>query len=86
MPQSLFTRRRLRASYRNVPMDAIMALLQGADDDEDRDLEGEQETVTHATAALSRLTHAPAVISSSQSSTSSPFGARCCSSALTLRA
>ena len=37
--QSLFTRRRLRASYRNVPMDAIMALLQGADDDDDLDLE-----------------------------------------------
>jgi len=31
MRQSLFAGRRLRASYRNVPMDAIVALLEGTD-------------------------------------------------------
>jgi hypothetical protein len=39
MRQNLFTRRRLRASYRNVPMDTVIALIQGADDDEDLGLE-----------------------------------------------
>jgi hypothetical protein len=32
MRQSLFAGRRLRASYRNVPMDAILALLNGVDE------------------------------------------------------
>src|SRR5690242_1709144 len=53
--------------------------------DENRDLEGEQQTVAHA-ATFSRVTQAPAVISSSQSSVSSPSGARCWSSDETLRA
>ena len=36
MRQALFTRRRLRASYRNVPMDNILALLESAhEQDED---------------------------------------------------
>jgi hypothetical protein len=35
MRQSLFAGRRLRASYRNVPMDAILALLEGADESDD---------------------------------------------------
>jgi hypothetical protein len=35
MRQSLFAGRRLRASYRNVPMDAIVALLEGADEPDD---------------------------------------------------
>ena len=35
MRQSLFAGRRLRASYRNVPMDAIVALLEGVDEPED---------------------------------------------------
>ena len=39
MRADLFTHRRLNASYRNVPMDAIIALIQGADDDDDLDLE-----------------------------------------------
>ena len=40
MRQNLFhRRRRLRASYRNVPMDVIVALIQGADDQDDLDLE-----------------------------------------------
>ena len=39
MRADLFTRRRLNASYRNVPMDTIIALIQGADDDDDIDLE-----------------------------------------------
>jgi hypothetical protein len=39
MRADLFARRRLNASYRNVPADVIVALLQGADDDDDLDLE-----------------------------------------------
>jgi hypothetical protein len=35
MRQSLFAGRRLRASYRNVPMDAIMALVEGVDEPDD---------------------------------------------------
>jgi hypothetical protein len=35
MRQSLFAGRRLRASYRNVPMDNILALLHGSDDQDD---------------------------------------------------
>jgi hypothetical protein len=36
MRQSLFAGRRLRASYRNVPMDTILALLERSEDgDED---------------------------------------------------
>ncbi len=35
MRQSLFAGRRLRASYRNVPMDAIVALLEGVDEPDD---------------------------------------------------
>lgn len=35
MRQSLFAGRRLRASYRNVPMDAILSLLQGVDEPDD---------------------------------------------------
>ena len=35
MRQSLFAGRRLRASYRNVPMDAILALLNGFDEADD---------------------------------------------------
>ena len=35
MRQSLFAGRRLRASYRNVPMDAILALLEGVDEPDD---------------------------------------------------
>jgi hypothetical protein len=35
MRQSLFAGRRLRASYRNVPMDAIVALLEGTDEPDD---------------------------------------------------
>lgn len=35
MRQSLFAGRRLRASYRNVPMDNILALLDGSDDQDD---------------------------------------------------
>jgi hypothetical protein len=36
MRQSLFAGRRLRASYHNVPMDSILALLEGVDEpDED---------------------------------------------------
>lgn len=35
MRQSLFARRQLRASYRNVPMDNILALLSEAHEQED---------------------------------------------------
>lgn len=35
MRQSLFAGRRLRASYRNVPMDNILALLDGVDEQDD---------------------------------------------------
>lgn len=35
MRQSLFAGRRLRASYRNVPMDDILALLKGVDEPDD---------------------------------------------------
>jgi hypothetical protein len=35
MRQSLFAGRRLRASYRNVPMDAILALLEGVEEPDD---------------------------------------------------
>jgi hypothetical protein len=35
MRQSLFAGRRLRASYRNVPMDNILALLDGSDEHDD---------------------------------------------------
>jgi hypothetical protein len=35
MRQSLFAGRRLRASYRNVPMDNILALLDRSDDQDD---------------------------------------------------
>ena len=35
MRSSLFTNRRLRASYRNVPMDDIVALLEKADEQDD---------------------------------------------------
>jgi hypothetical protein len=35
MLQSLFAGRRLRASYRNVPMDNILALLDRSDDQDD---------------------------------------------------
>ena len=52
-------------------------------EDEHRQLD--QEDCRHAAASF-RVTHAPAVISSSQSSFSSPSGARCWSSAMTLRA
>src|SRR5581483_3728540 len=53
---------------------------------EDRHLEDQQGVVTHAGAAsFLPATHAPAVISSDQSRLSSPSGARCSSSACTLR-
>src|SRR6266540_6994945 len=51
---------------------------------EDRELG--HELVTHAGTSSFRVTHAPAVISSSKSSFSSPSGARCWTSAETLRA
>jgi hypothetical protein len=35
MRRSLFAGRRLRASYRNVPMDAILALVEGVDEPDD---------------------------------------------------
>jgi hypothetical protein len=35
MRQSFFAGRRLRASYRNVPMDNILALLDGSDEQDD---------------------------------------------------
>jgi hypothetical protein len=35
MRQSLFAGRRLHASYRNVPMDNILALLDGVDEPDD---------------------------------------------------
>jgi hypothetical protein len=35
MRPSLFAGRRLRASYRNVPMDSILALLEGVDEPDD---------------------------------------------------
>lgn len=35
MRQSLFAGRRLRSSYRCVPMDDILALLDGADEQDD---------------------------------------------------
>jgi hypothetical protein len=35
MRQSLFAGRRLRASYRCIPMDAILALLDQADEQDD---------------------------------------------------
>src|SRR5947209_15496682 len=53
---------------------------------EDRHLEDQQGVVTHAGAAsFLPATHAPAVISSDQSRLSWPWGARCSSSACTLR-
>src|SRR6266542_2332115 len=59
-----------------------------ADEDgehEHRELDDDQRS-PHAAATFSRVTHAPAVISSLQSSVSSPSGARCWSNAETLRA
>ena len=53
---------------------------------EDQDGQLDQEARVHAGCASFRVTHAPAVISSSKSSTSSPSGARWLSSAWTLRA
>src|SRR6266508_3540869 len=50
-----------------------------------RDLDDDQRGA-HVAATFSRVTQEPAVISSSQSSASSPSGARCCSSAETFRA
>jgi hypothetical protein len=35
MRLALFTRHRLRASYRNVPLDVVVALLERSDDWED---------------------------------------------------
>jgi hypothetical protein len=35
MRQAIFSRRRLRASYRNVPMDDIVALIRGVDYEDD---------------------------------------------------
>lgn len=35
MRQSLFAGRRLRSSYRNVPLDDILALLDGVDEQDD---------------------------------------------------
>jgi hypothetical protein len=35
MRHSLFAGQRLRASYRNVPMDNILALLDGSEQDDD---------------------------------------------------
>src|SRR5215208_7136195 len=52
---------------------------------EDRELDDELREVAHA-ATSRRVTHVADVISSSQSSASSPFGARCPSSEATLRA
>ena len=60
-----------------------------ADEDrqhQDRHLEDQDRSVAHAATSCLPATQAPAVISSDQSRTSSPSGARCSSSAWTLRA
>jgi len=35
MRATIFSRRRLRASYRNIPMDDIVALIRGVHDEDD---------------------------------------------------
>ena len=35
MRGTIFSRHRLRASYRNIPMDAIVALIRGVHDEDD---------------------------------------------------
>src|SRR5262249_18012840 len=54
-------------------------------EDEDGELDDDLRRL-HQTAAFARVTHVPAVISSSQSRASAPSGARCCSSAATFLA
>jgi len=35
MRDTIFSRRRLRASYRNIPMDDIVALIRGVDEEDE---------------------------------------------------